>query len=138
MADRPFSWAVWVKPTGDGAILSKMDSARGSRGCDLFLFADRKVGMHIIADWPANAMKVLTSRPLPADEWSHIVATYDGSSKAAGVALYVNGEKQERRRWKSTSSTAQPQQTSRSASAGDRPIVRSMLRWPTCGCFNTT
>ena len=69
-------------------------AARRSRGCDLFLFADRKVGMHIIADWPSNAMKVLTSRPLPADEWSHIVATYDGSGKAAGVALYVNGEKQ--------------------------------------------
>ena len=63
MADKPFSWAVWVKPTGAGAILSRMDSARRSRGCDLFLFADRKVGMHIIADWPSNAMKVLTSRP---------------------------------------------------------------------------
>jgi hypothetical protein len=94
MADKPFSWAVWVKPTGAGAILSRMDSARRSRGCDLFLFADRKVGMHIIADWPSNAMKVLTSRPLPADEWSHIAATYDGSGKAAGIALYVNGEKQ--------------------------------------------
>ena len=93
-ADRSFSWAAWVIPTGDGAILSKMDSAKGSRGCDLFLFGDRKVGMHIIADWPANAIKVLTARPLPANEWSHIVATYDGSSKAAGIALYVNGEKQ--------------------------------------------
>src|SRR4051794_10324808 len=93
-ADKPFSWAVWVKPAGAGAILSRMDSARRSRGCDLFLFADRKIGMHIIADWPSSAMKVLTSRQLPADEWSHIVATYDGSGKAAGVALYVNGEKQ--------------------------------------------
>jgi hypothetical protein len=94
MADKPFSWAVWVKPKGAGAILSKMDTARRSRGCDLFLFADRKVGMHIIVDWPSNAMKVLTARPLPADEWSHIVATYDGSGKAAGITLYVNGEKQ--------------------------------------------
>lgn len=94
MAGKPFSWAVWVKPTGAGAILSRMDSARRSRGCDLFVFADRKVGMHIIADWPSNAMKVLTARPLPPDEWSHIVATYDGSGKAAGVTLYINGEKQ--------------------------------------------
>ena len=94
MTDKPFSWSVWVKPTGAGAILSRMDSARRSRGCDLFLFADRKVGMHIIADWPSNAMKVLTSRPLAADEWSHILATYDGSGKASGIALYVNGEKQ--------------------------------------------
>src|SRR4029079_19317218 len=92
--DKPFSWAVWVKPTGAGAILSRMDSARRSRGFDLFLFADRKVGMHVIADWLSNAMKVLTSRQLPADEWSHVVATYDGSSKAAGIALSVNRDKQ--------------------------------------------
>lgn len=94
-ADRPFSWAVWVKPTGDGAILSKMDSAQAFRGCDLILIGDGKVGMHIVDKWPENAVKVLTTRPLPRDEWSHVVATYDGSSKAAGVALYVNGEKQE-------------------------------------------
>src|SRR5262249_35389870 len=93
-ADKPFSWAVWVKPVGAGTILSRMDTSRRSRGCDLTLFADRKVGMHVINDWPSNAMKVLTSRPLPADEWSHVVATYDGSGKAAGVTLYVNGEKQ--------------------------------------------
>ena len=93
-AGRPFSWAVWVKPTGAGAILSRMDSARRARGYDLFLFADRKVGMHIIADWPSNALKVLTNRPLPVNEWSHIVATYDGSGKASGVTFYVNGEKQ--------------------------------------------
>src|SRR5262249_55449232 len=41
-ADKPFSWAVWVKPKGAGAILSRMDSSKRERGCDLFLFADRK------------------------------------------------------------------------------------------------
>ncbi len=93
-ADKPFSWSVWVKPTGAGAILSRMDTSRRSRGYDLFLFADRKVGMHVINDWPSNAMKVLTSRPLAAGEWSHVIGTYDGSGKAAGITLYVNGEKQ--------------------------------------------
>jgi mono/diheme cytochrome c family protein len=93
-ADNPFSWAVWVKPTGAGAILSRMDSSRRERGFDLSVFADRKIGMHVIADWPSNAMKVLTIQPLPADRWSHVIATYDGSSKGAGIAMYVNGEKQ--------------------------------------------
>ena len=94
-ANRPFSWAVWVKPAGDGAILSKMDSAAAFRGCDLHLFGDGKVGMHIISKWPNNAIKVMTAKPLPRDEWSHVVATYDGSKKAAGITLFVNGEKQE-------------------------------------------
>src|SRR5262249_39758502 len=93
-ADKPFSWAVWVKPPGAGAILSRMDSSQRERGVDLSVFADRKIGMHVIADWPSNAMKVLTIQPLPADRWSHVIATYDGGSKGAGVAIYVNGEKQ--------------------------------------------
>jgi hypothetical protein len=93
--DRPFSWAVWVKPSGDGAILSKMDPGKTYRGCDLLLTNDGKVEMHIVAKWPGNALLVRTARPLPRDEWSHIVATYDGSSKAAGITLYVNGGKQD-------------------------------------------
>ena len=96
IGDRAFTWAVWVKPAGDGAILSRMDgAANGLRGCDLFLFGDRKIGMHIIDNWPSNAMKVVTKRPLPEGEWAHIAASYDGSGKAAGVSVFVNGEKQD-------------------------------------------
>ena len=86
---------MWVKPAGDGAILSKMDSQAALRGADLFLFADGKIAMHIIDTWPDNALKVITKQPLPRDKWSHVVATYDGSRKAAGVAIYFNGKKQE-------------------------------------------
>ncbi len=93
--DRPFSWSVWVKPAGDGAILSKMDSAASARGCDLFLYADGKIGMHIIDAWPGNALKVATKQALPRDMWSHVIAAYDGSSKATGATLYFNGQKQE-------------------------------------------
>jgi hypothetical protein len=94
-ADRPFSWAVWVKPTGDGALLSKMDDLASFRGCDLIMFAEGTIGMHIVDSWPGNALKVRTNRPLPQGDWSHIVATYDGSKKAAGITLYVNGQKQQ-------------------------------------------
>jgi hypothetical protein len=93
-ADRPFSWSVWVKPSGEGAILSKMDSAT-ARGADLYLFADGKVGLHLAHAWPANALKVITQQPLARDKWSHVIATYDGSSKATGVNIYVNAKKQE-------------------------------------------
>ena len=94
-SDRPFSWSVWVKPAGEGAILTKMDSAAGARGCDLFLFGDGKIGVHLVDSWPANALKVRTKQPLAKEKWSHVTATYDGSSKAAGVTLFVNGQKQE-------------------------------------------
>ncbi len=41
---------------------------------------------------PIKAIKVTTTVPLPTDgSWDHIFFTYDGSGKAAGVKIYVNG-----------------------------------------------
>jgi hypothetical protein len=41
---------------------------------------------------PQIALKVSTLEPLPLDgQWRHIFFTYDGSGKAAGIKLYMNG-----------------------------------------------
>ena len=41
---------------------------------------------------PLIAIKVSTAEPLPLDgHWRHIFFTYDGSGKAAGVKIFVNG-----------------------------------------------
>jgi Protein of unknown function (DUF1553)/Protein of unknown function (DUF1549)/Planctomycete cytochrome C/Concanavalin A-like lectin/glucanases superfamily len=42
---------------------------------------------------PMRAIKVATVTPLPTNgQWDHLFFTYDGSGKAAGVRIYVNGE----------------------------------------------
>jgi hypothetical protein len=94
---KPFSYGGWVKPRGGGTVLSKM--ADDTRGFDLLLVRSEgsppahRVEVHLIHKWPENAIKVTTKEPLPADAWSHLFVTYDGSSKAAGVTIYVNGRK---------------------------------------------
>ncbi len=41
---------------------------------------------------PMRAIKVSAVKPLPTNgQWDHLFFTYDGSGKAAGVKLYVNG-----------------------------------------------
>ncbi len=41
---------------------------------------------------PLVALKVSTADPLPLDgHWRHIFFTYDGSGKASGIKIYVNG-----------------------------------------------
>lgn len=42
--------------------------------------------------WPGNAISVRTTDPIPVDRWHQITATYDGSSLANGMKLYLNGE----------------------------------------------
>jgi hypothetical protein len=85
-----FSYGGWVRPLGDGAVLSKMDDAAAYRGFDLLLI-NGKVEVHLIHAWPENALKVETKDPLPQGAWSHVLVTYDGSGKAAGLTVYVNG-----------------------------------------------
>ena len=94
-SDRPFSFSFWIKPTGEGVILSKTDAGAALRGVDMYLYDDAKVGIAIISASPDNMLKLWTKQSLPQGKWSHVAATYDGSSKAAGVTLYFDGGKQE-------------------------------------------
>jgi len=90
-----FSYGCWVKPKGggNGAAIARMDDGNGHRGYDLFIVGG-KVAVHIINSWPGNAIKVNTKAALKPNEWNHVLMTYDGSSKAAGVKIYFNGAEQ--------------------------------------------
>jgi len=88
-ADR-FTYGGWVRPRGDGAVLSKMDEGQAYLGLDL-LIEGGKVEVHLVHAWPDDAIKVTTREVLPKDAWSHVLVAYDGSGKASGVAVYVDG-----------------------------------------------
>lgn len=85
------SFGGWVKVQGNGAVLSRQEKAPGFRGFDLLL-TDGHAEVHLINTWPDNALKVRTKDAFPANQWLHLWATYDGSGKAAGVKIYVNGK----------------------------------------------
>ncbi|MBW3540482.1 MAG: DUF1553 domain-containing protein [Planctomycetes bacterium] len=94
--DQAFTLAAWVKlPANDGygAICARMDNGNEHRGWD-FWMQRRQVGTHIIHRWPDNALKVVGKNQVPANEWTHVVVSYDGSQKAAGVKVYYNGQEQ--------------------------------------------
>jgi hypothetical protein len=91
--DQGFSCGGWVKipKRGQvGAVLARMDNPNGHRGWDLWMETDR-IGMHFIHKWPDDALKVVAKSPLQPGQWYHVFATYDGSGKAAGVRVYLNG-----------------------------------------------
>ena len=85
-----FAVAAWVRIQGDGALLSQMEKGPGYRGVDL-LISDRRLQTHLIQAWPDDAIKVRTKEQLPQNQWLHVAVSYDGSAKASGVQLFVNG-----------------------------------------------
>lgn len=92
-AEKPFSLSVWVHPTADGsmAVLSRMDEAKQHRGYDL-LVVNGKVEMHLVDQWPANALKVSSQQTIAPNQWHHLGVTYDGSRKAAGIKIAIDGK----------------------------------------------
>jgi hypothetical protein len=90
-----FSFSVWLKPSEiqDRAIILHQSKARedaGSRGFELSL-DHGKPFFGLIHFWPGNAVAVRAKNVLPTNEWSHVIVTYDGSSHAAGIRLFLNG-----------------------------------------------
>ena len=92
-----FSFGGWIKPaknSGHGALIAKMDDGNKYRGFDLYA-GNTPVSVHLIHTWPDNAIKVTTKKKLESDQWQHVFAVYDGTSKASGIKIYVNGEEWE-------------------------------------------
>ncbi|WP_170864402.1 DUF1553 domain-containing protein [Fodinibius roseus] len=91
----PFSFGFWINPADTAEevpVLVKTGAIYiGYRGYDVSLNKNR-ISFRLIHGWPYNAVQVKTFEKLPRNQWSHVAITYDGSSKAEGVRIYVDGK----------------------------------------------
>ncbi len=51
-------------------------------------------GAHLINRWPDNAIKIVSKTALQPGHWHHVMVTYDGSRRAAGAKIYIDGKPQ--------------------------------------------
>jgi hypothetical protein len=91
----PFSIAIRLMPTERQARAVVLHQSRGwtdagSRGYELTL-DDGRPFFGLIHFWPGNAIAVRATRALPLNAWSRLTVTYDGSSRAAGIRMYLDG-----------------------------------------------
>ena len=90
----PFTFAAWIKPDApQGAILSHADDYMEGQGHGLYLI-DGKLRLHVIYRWSDLGLRVETEEPVKLHDWQHVLVTYDGGMKAAGVHIYVDGREQ--------------------------------------------
>ncbi len=95
--DQPFSYALWLNPqvSHQRAVVVRRSKAwtdAASRGYEL-LIENGRLSAALIHFWPGNAIRVRAKTALPLKTWTHVAVSYDGSSTAAGLSIFVNGAK---------------------------------------------
>lgn len=92
----PFSVSLWLKTPDvkDRAVVfhrSRAWTDAASRGYEL-LIEEGKLKWSLIHFWPGNAISIRAKELVKPGEWTHVTVTNDGSSRASGLKLYVNGQ----------------------------------------------
>lgn len=92
---RPFSVGVWVHPAtvhDNATVFNHRDTdAAGGMGYALHLVKNR-LQFALMHTRDGNLIRIVSRYAIPAGEWTQVTVTYDGSSRAAGVALHIDGE----------------------------------------------
>lgn len=92
--NQPFSIGIWVnipEKIKNGVIFHKGSGAAiyNFKGFHLAL-KDNQLELLMAHTAPDNAI-IEYARDIPRNEWVHLAITYDGSSKASGYKLFMNG-----------------------------------------------
>ena len=97
--NQPFSLSVWVrldKPGVQGPLVTRSGGVmNGNRGYEIILHPDGHLTAALHHVFPDNSIEIATRGPLTAAEWQQIGLVYDGSSRASGLQLFVNGVRAE-------------------------------------------
>lgn len=89
----PFTLSAWLQPdqAADGSVVSRMVDSPKGKGYGLHL-DHGKLHANLTGVFESDAIKVETLEPIEANRWNHVVLAYDGSVKADGVRIFVNGK----------------------------------------------
>jgi hypothetical protein len=90
-----FTIALWVfATTGDRtALVASVDETLAGRGVELAL-ADDRLHFRLTHLPQKDELLVRTAEKLPRSKWRHVAVAADGTGKAAGVTIYIDGRPQ--------------------------------------------
>ena len=95
MTDR-YAVAIWLRPEvlGRPQAIAGTSGAKNElwRGWELELDPEGRPELRLIHGLPQNYLHVRADDPVELSEWTHLAFSYDGSGRAGGVRLYVDGE----------------------------------------------
>ena len=91
-----FSIGAWIHPEKQQDYAVVIGNAGGKnshwRGYELFLDTLNRPAVRVTHNPPDHRLEVYALDSVNMKEWSHLLFTYDGSSRADGIQLYLNGK----------------------------------------------
>ena len=92
----PFTFSFWFTVPDAPAWAPILHRSRGGldsayRGYDV-MFVDGKLTATLAHFYPGDAIRIEAVEKIDFSNWRHVAVTYDGSSRAAGLRLYVDGQ----------------------------------------------
>ncbi|MEL6720724.1 MAG: DUF1549 domain-containing protein, partial [Bacteroidota bacterium] len=97
-AYEPYSAGAWINTSKRDPDLTQVilgtagDKNNAWRGWDFYLDTLNRLSVRLIHSLPHNYCHIVTLDSIKTNEWTHLFFTYDGSSKADGFKLYINGK----------------------------------------------
>jgi len=90
-----FSIGAWIKPEKKGEHQTIIGNSGNKnnfwRGWEMTLDTSNHVWVRLIHSLPHNYIHIVSEQTIPLNTWTHVMFTYDGTAKASGVKLYING-----------------------------------------------
>jgi hypothetical protein len=88
----PFTLTAWIRSSTqpDGSIVTEMRDEPKGEGFGLHVNGG-KVYVNLTHVWVDDAIRVESEEKLAPDRWYHLAVTYDGSTMAERVHLYIDG-----------------------------------------------
>lgn len=89
-----FSVSCWVSPRAlDGTLVSRMVPVPEGAGWSIHM-KDGHIQANLVKRWLDDSVRVESHSKLSTHRWQHVTMTYDGTRKASGIRIYLDGRPQ--------------------------------------------
>ena len=91
---QPFSVDLWMLPAAvydESLVFSHREADNAGNAGYILRLIENRLWFDIAHSRAGNGIAIHTKAPLPVGQWAHVTLSYDGSSRAKGLTMYLNG-----------------------------------------------
>ncbi len=92
--DTDAAWTVglWLMAdTSLSGVLSKIEPEDRRRGMEI-VWQKGRFQINLVSQWGTDAIELVTQEPATSKKWHHLVVSHDGTRRAAGVRVIIDGQ----------------------------------------------